>query len=222
MTSTSLVIGADSEGKGNPNSVKLVYSNNPNYTRSGETSPKGETPEDKVTIFTFSLDINKVGEDKKTPLSGAVFTLQKNIKGVWTDLTLVKSTDSTNFKVIGLDAGIYRLEETVVPSGYNKLTAPIYFKVLATAPSSSNAPRLGAVNVERLNDDLSAQGSTQQDGKVAFDTTGGKLSTTVVNGTGSLLPETGSVGTRLLYILGSVFVIGAGILLVTKRRMDAE
>lgn len=222
LTSNGLVVGQDNDSKGNPNTVKLVYSNNPNYTGSGETSPKGETPEDKVTIFTFSLDINKVGEDKKTPLSGAVFTLQKNVNGVWTDLTLVKSTDGTNFKVTGLDAGVYRLEETVAPAGYNKLTAPIYFRVLANADTLAADPLLRTVSVERLNSDLTNQSSSESDNKVAFDTTGGKLSTTVVNGTGSLLPETGSVGTRLLYILGSVFVIGAGILLITKRRMDAE
>lgn len=222
LTSNGLVVGQDNASKGNPNTVKLVYSNNPNYTGLGETSPKGETPEDKVTIFTFSLDINKVGEDKKTPLSGAVFTLQKNINGVWTDLTLVKSTDGTNFKVTGLDAGVYRLEETVAPAGYNKLTAPIYFRVLANADTLAADPLLRTVSVERLNSDLTDQSSSESDNKVAFDTTGGKLSTTVVNGTGSLLPETGSVGTRLLYILGSVFVIGAGILLITKRRMDAE
>lgn len=222
LTSNGLVVGQDNASKGNPNTVKLVYSNNPNYTGLGETSPKGETPEDKVTIFTFSLDINKVGEDKKTPLSGAVFTLQKNVNGVWTDLTLVKSTDGTNFKVTGLDAGVYRLEETVAPAGYNKLTAPIYFRVLANADTLAADPLLRTVSVERLNSDLTNQSSSESDNKVAFDTTGGKLSTTVVNGTGSLLPETGSVGTRLLYILGSVFVIGAGILLITKRRMDAE
>lgn len=50
------VIGSE----GNPNTVKLIYSNNPNYTGSGETSPTGETPEDTVIVFTYKVVVNKV------------------------------------------------------------------------------------------------------------------------------------------------------------------
>ena len=45
---------------------------------------------------------------------------------------------------------------------------------------------------------------------------------TVENETGSLLPSTGGMGTTLIYIAGAVLVIGAGVLLVVRRRMNAE
>lgn len=49
---------------GQENAVKLVYSNNPNNTGDGQSKPEdtGETPEDKVIVFTYELDITKVNE----------------------------------------------------------------------------------------------------------------------------------------------------------------
>ncbi len=44
----------------------------------------------------------------------------------------------------------------------------------------------------------------------------------IANSTGSILPETGGMGTTVFYILGSILLIGAVVLLVTKKRMDAE
>ncbi|MBQ3478934.1 MAG: LPXTG cell wall anchor domain-containing protein, partial [Clostridia bacterium] len=44
----------------------------------------------------------------------------------------------------------------------------------------------------------------------------------VVNKTGAELPSTGGIGTTIFYIAGSLLAIGAVILLITKRRMDAN
>jgi len=44
----------------------------------------------------------------------------------------------------------------------------------------------------------------------------------VVNQSGSVLPSTGGIGTTIFYIIGAVLVLGAGILLVTRRRMKAN
>ena len=68
---------------GNPNTVKLIYSNNPNYTGSGETSPTGETPKDKVIVFTYKVVVNKVDQSGNA-LAGAGFTLyKKDASGNW-------------------------------------------------------------------------------------------------------------------------------------------
>ena len=42
----------------------------------------------------------------------------------------------------------------------------------------------------------------------------------IVNQTGSEMPETGGIGTTIFYVLGSILLIGAGILLVTRKRMN--
>ena len=45
---------------------------------------------------------------------------------------------------------------------------------------------------------------------------------TVVNQSGSELPSTGGIGTTIFYIIGAILVIGAGVVLVTRRRMNAN
>ena len=46
--------------------------------------------------------------------------------------------------------------------------------------------------------------------------------TQIKNTRGLQLPSTGGMGTTLFYIIGAVLVLGAGILLVTRRRMSAN
>ena len=40
--------------------------------------------------------------------------------------------------------------------------------------------------------------------------------------TGAELPSTGGIGTTIFYVLGGILVVGAGILLVVKKRMSSE
>lgn len=47
-------------------------------------------------------------------------------------------------------------------------------------------------------------------------------SATVVNMAGSTLPSTGGTGTTIFYVLGAILVLGAGVVLVSRRRMSAE
>ncbi|MBR1560247.1 MAG: LPXTG cell wall anchor domain-containing protein [Clostridia bacterium] len=42
-----------------------------------------------------------------------------------------------------------------------------------------------------------------------------------INYTGATLPSTGGVGTTIFYVAGSLMVLAAAILLITKRRMGA-
>ncbi len=42
---------------------------------------------------------------------------------------------------------------------------------------------------------------------------------TVVNNAGTELPSTGGIGTTIFYILGGVLLVGAAVLLITKKRM---
>ena len=44
----------------------------------------------------------------------------------------------------------------------------------------------------------------------------------IPNTTGTELPSTGGIGTTLFYVIGAILVIGAGILLVTRRRMSVN
>ena len=46
-------------------------------------------------------------------------------------------------------------------------------------------------------------------------------STFLKNTQGTSLPSTGGIGTTIFYVVGAILVIGAGVVLVTRRRMDA-
>lgn len=50
----------------------------------------------------------------------------------------------------------------------------------------------------------------------------GIFETTIVNKSGATLPSTGGMGTTLIYVLGTIMAVGAGILLVVRRRMRNE
>ena len=50
----------------------------------------------------------------------------------------------------------------------------------------------------------------------------GEIATTVQNLPGALMPETGGIGTTIFYTLGGLMVVAAGVLLVTKRRMQSK
>jgi LPXTG-motif cell wall-anchored protein len=37
-----------------------------------------------------------------------------------------------------------------------------------------------------------------------------------------MLPSTGGIGTTIFYVVGGLLVVGAGILLITKKRISKE
>ncbi|MGM9538975.1 MAG: SpaA isopeptide-forming pilin-related protein, partial [Candidatus Onthomonas sp.] len=119
--------------------------------------------------------------------------------------------EGTTFTFSGLDDGDYRLTETTTPAGYNTIE-DIYFTITAEHEIESDNPALTS---------LSGNVTT---GEITFtsSTTEGSLSTNVVNKAGSTLPETGGMGTTIFYVLGGILVVGAVVLLVTKKRMNGE
>lgn len=206
--------------RGNPNEVYLEYSNNPNWKpeywdddenpetpdvpKNPEDSPTGETPEDKVIVFTYKVVVNKVDE-MDAPLAGAGFTLyKKNVEGEYVQVGEELVGEAlTTFEWKGVDDGEYKLVETTTPAGYNTI-APIEFTVSAEHEILSDDPAL-----------------TELDGGELFtgEVSTGALSADVENKSGITLPETGGMGTTLFYAFGSLLVLCAVVLLVTKRRM---
>lgn len=184
-------------GEGNDNTAWLTF---------GEG---GVSNEDTVTTYTFGIDIVKTDSSNKL-IDGAQFKIYdaatggNEVKVVLTDeqdgYRRARDDESGvaivvtggQIRVDGLDNGTYYLEETVAPDGYNKLSARQKFIV-----SDAN---LDAV----FNDGIYSTGSGVH----------------VVNKTGSMLPETGGLGTLLLTVLGGGTALGTGVVLVTKKRMS--
>lgn len=190
---------------GNPNTVKLVYSNNPN------AAGHGETPEDTVVVFTYKVIVNKVDQDNK-PLANAGFTLyKKDSAGNWNVVKAISASEATSFTFSGIDDGDYKLSETDTPNGYNTID-DIFFTVSAEHDEESNEPKLTSVS------------GVDSAGKITFtsNTSEGSLTAPVPNTKGSILPSTGGMGTKVLYAVGVVLILIAGVLIVTKKRMEVK
>ena len=220
------------EGK-QDNVAYLEYSNNPN-----DNTGKGKTPEKKVYDWTFKMQVNKVDEAAKD-LNGAKFVLSEvgtlkvadmkcNDEGTPTVtdklIGMVKvsdgvyriatSEDAASSIVYTVDAGKpvikglddktkYYLYETKAPAGYNLLADPVEFEIFASYNTDGSEVAKDYPNVVV--------------GKEAASTT---LSTNVINKSGSVLPETGGMGTTIFYVIGGILVVCAGIVLITRKRMS--
>ena len=194
---------------GNPNTVDLTYSNDPNQGGEGET---GKTPEDKNIVFTYKTVVNKVDKDNN-PLKGAGFTLQKKVNGTYQDIKTIKAGETTKFEFSGLDDGDYKLIESTTPSGYNTI-APIEFTITATHDTDSGDPKLTELNGVKATGEIDL--GTQQ--KATVDTSAGSITANVVNNKGSELPETGGMGTTLLYGVGAILVAAAAAYVVMNKK----
>ena len=168
-----------------------------------------ESNEDSVITYTYGIDIVKTNS-QNTLIDGAQFKIYDAATG-GNEVAVVLMDDGVTYRraradetgiaivvkdgkvrVVGFDNGTYYLEETEAPDGYNKLTARQKFII-----SDSN---LDAT----FNGEIYSTGSGVH----------------VVNKTGSMLPETGGMGTILFITFGTIVVLGAGVLLVTKKRMS--
>ena len=199
--------------KGNPNKVKLEFSNNPNKGGEGD---RGETPEDKVIVFTYKLIVNKfemVGEEKK-PRTGAEFSLFKKVDGKdeLVEVKKIVNAEGTEFRFEGLDDGTYVLRETKAPFGYNIIEKDQTFTISAEhEENNDDLPKLIALTGNP------ASGSIIKNFGVTLER--GELSTDVENKKGAVLPSTGGAGRVAIYVIGAILVLGGGIVLVTKKRV---
>ena len=172
------------------------------------------TTSDSVTTYTYGIDIIKT-DSQNSLIDGAQFKIYDALTGgnEVKVVLLSQDADGSNkvyrrarsdepgepiivtggkVRIVGLDNGTYYLEETVAPDGYNKLTARQRFII-----SDGN---LDAT----FNGEIYSTGSGVQ----------------VVNKTGSMLPETGGIGTTLFVTLGGLSVLAAGVVLFAKKRMS--
>ena len=138
--------------------------------------------------------------------------------------TLGDDEETAKFGFDHLIDGSYMLVEDKAPvvdgKTYNKIP-PKYYVIEALYTADNNkTQKLTAVNLYETEDStFNTAGKTpiSIENGVTF-----TVGATVKNFSGVLLPETGGIGTTIFYIVGGVLVVGAVVLLITKRRAGAD
>ena len=186
---------------GNPNIASLTYSNDPN----GNNSSTTETPETKANVYTYQLEVYKVKENQAA-LAGAGFTLYKKINNQYTEIKKFEAGSNSRFDFKGLDSGDYKLVESTVPVGYNAMK-DVEFTISGTIDSTGALTNLTATSATATFDS---------------NVNTGVITLKVINKRGALLPNTGGIGTTILYLVGTSLVLGAGVLMIIRKRANSN
>ena len=210
VISYSAVLNEDAviAGDGNPNESKLTYGD----------EGKTETKPSVTKTYTWKMDVLKHNADG-VGLAGAKFVLSRTTdkknaikliavpnketpktptyrvaKADETEnvITEIETDGTGKFTITGLDSDTYYLIETSAPAGYNVLKDPVTVTI-------SHKGQLAVIENEISKDVTEVR---------------------VLNNAGAELPSTGGIGTTVFYVLGGVLVVCAGVLLITKRRMN--
>lgn len=163
-------------------------------SNSVESAPKEETTREMVYKDLGFSPVPEKNEDGtiKTDESGNTVYVPNTYMRDPTSMTYTFTTDETGLiNLQGLDSGTYYLFETEAPDGYNKLDSAV------------------VINID-------ANGTVKQNQQVMDD---GFIP--VRNNSGTIMPTTGGIGTTIFYIVGSILLVGAGVLLVVRKRMGS-
>lgn len=193
-------------GNGNKNDSKLSYGD------------KSETETSTTTTYTWSFDVLKYGNgNESNVLQGAEFVLLNKDKTkvativngkltgwsnvpaagadgaiTWPENTILTTDAQGQINIKGLDADTYYLREIAAPQGYNKLNNDEEVKIESTRSDDGKSLTINPV-IAKVN-----------------------------NQSGTELPFTGGRGTTIFYVIGSILLVGAAVLLITRKRMSVE
>lgn len=189
------------------NDAKLVYSNNPT-----DSKKHGELT-DKETVYSAKIKIVKYHdalEDTNNRLPNAKFVLSKKVMEGEKEVVKYYKYDTSANKVTWVDT---RKEADAFVTTVNGeaevrgLKNGTYYLIETEAPAGYNL-LAEPVEVEINGSDVNLDSLT--------------VTTNVENHTGSLLPGTGGIGTRIFYIAGAALLLGAVVVLLVKKFKKAE
>lgn len=197
------------------NKAQLEYSNDPTADGGAGTSTE-TTPEISKQVYTSEIVINKY--DGSTSADGENSKKLKDAKFVLlnTDKKYYKYTAATGTAAAKVewvdsidDATVVITDETGAAS-FKGLKDGTYYLHETYSPKGYNL----------LDKDIEvAVAHTTDSNSKAI---GVSVTQGVANQSGTVLPSTGGIGTNVFYVLGSLLVLGAAVMLITKKRMGSE
>ena len=227
------------------NKVTLKFSNNPS------NSADHKTIEDETHHYTFAIDATRLGQGSEktnellkvgvdadgnpittfkegetlptgvSPLAGAEFTLTgtgPNNAGTF-ELTAKSDGDGRIF-FNNLEVGTYTLQETKAPEGYIK-DSTSHSVVIAAEYNEDTTLKNYTITIDGTA--TSTYTATTNANVTTYEAPAGGNDTFPINNKkGTELPSTGGIGTTIFYILGALLVVGCGIVLIARRRMQAN
>jgi LPXTG-motif cell wall-anchored protein len=195
--------------------------------------------------FTIAGTNGNIGAVKDATTGNYVFTNDTTAEGYTTSFV----TD-TNGRIVvyGVKADTYKATETVAPTGYNLLQGTADFEAIEIgSTTTSKTVKTTTYYVEDANGTFKKVGDkfveigadevyegtrykvsetkTEESEDTVYDNAGlsaDAVSIAVENNQGAELPSTGGIGTTIFYVIGAILVIGAGVVLVTRRRMNVQ
>ena len=194
---------------------------------SGPTEGTGKHEGEYVYTLTVPntpqpLKLKKVdgsGQD----LTGAKFTLQKHNGSTWENYNLpgtqsneINMTSAAVFDIENLPDGFYHLTETNAPPDYVITEDSIYFKIIVEYDANGKSKRTVALT------DESGTGQPSNPNATLTEPVDGVYTIVIKNIQGEPLPMTGGIGTIIFYVIGSILVLGCGIVLAARRRVRAH
>ena len=213
-----------SDSSGNAYHYYIAEQSIPGYTVSYSSNNENGVISGVLTAYnkknTVDVLLEKVDQfSRSVRLNGATFELRqldpestgsmgtRTLTGgrLETLTTSGEGSQKGTLTISDLGIGCYEIKETVAPAGYILEGDPtFYIRITETAiqllqKDESKAAEEWAVLTN--GDQVTIQNATL----------------TVVNTPGEELPSTGGVGTRLFYLIGSLLVLGAIVILVTRR-----
>ena len=223
----------------------MKFSNNPS------NSADHKTIEDETHHYTFAIDATRLGQGSEktnellkvgvdadgnpittfkegetlptgvSPLAGAEFTLTgtgPNNAGTF-ELTAKSDGDGRIF-FNNLEVGTYTLQETKAPEGYIK-DSTSHSVVIAAEYNEDTTLKNYTITIDGTA--TSTYTATTNANVTTYEAPAGGNDTFPINNKkGTELPSTGGIGTTIFYILGALLVVGCGIVLIARRRMQAN
>lgn len=176
---------------------KATIEGNGNTNETKLTYDNGTTETKTTTTYTYKFNLKKTDADEKE-IEGAEFKLYKDNKEIL--VVLENEADSIYRVAVAGETGVTIKVGHATIKG---LDAGTYYLEEVVSPEGYNKlTSKQEVEVKGKNNDNSFHIND----------------ISVVNYTGSLLPETGGIGTMLFITFGLILILGFGLLLVTKLR----